>query len=118
MIRHIVLIRFRPEVTEATILAIFADLCALVGQVPGLIDLQAGRSASPEDIERGYMHGFTADFTDAAALAAYGTHPAHVRAAAEIEENAVDGREGVLVLDLPFAANAARVGEDVAGEVA
>lgn len=101
MIRHIVLVRFRPEVPEGTIAGIFADLGSLVGRLPGLIDLKAGRSESPEAIERGYMHGFTADFDGWEALAAYQAHPDHRRAGAALVAHAAGGLDGILVFDLP-----------------
>ena len=62
MIRHIVLLKARTEVTEAHIEGIFADLHAL--SVPGILAIHSGRSESPEKIERGYLHGFTIDFAD------------------------------------------------------
>ena len=71
MIRHVVLIRFRPDVGEEEIAAIFADLHAIQSKLPGLLSIASGRSESPERIERGYMHGFVADFADWGALAAY-----------------------------------------------
>ncbi len=104
MIRHIVLIRFRPEVSEAEIAALFADLPAIAEKVPGIGAIHAGRSESPEQIERGYMHGFTVDFTDWAALEAYQTHPDHRRLGAALVEAAVGGLDGILVFDLPCGA--------------
>lgn len=101
MIRHIVLIRFRPEVTETAIAAIFADLHGIKARLPGVIAITAGRSASPEQIERGYLHGFVADFTDWAALAAYQAHPDHRRVGAALVAGAVGGLDGILVFDLP-----------------
>lgn len=101
MIRHIVLIRFRPEVPQATIDAIFADLAAIRGRLPGLLDLRHGRSESPEQIERGYLHGFTADFADWDALAAYQAHPDHRRVGAALVAHAQGGLDGILVFDLP-----------------
>lgn len=101
MIRHIVLIRFRPELTESEIADIFAELHAIEGNIPGLIAITSGRSESPEKIERGYMHGFVADFTDWAALAAYQDHPNHKRLGARLVANAVEGLDGILVFDLP-----------------
>ncbi|NGM45389.1 Dabb family protein [Rhodobacter sp. SGA-6-6] len=100
MIRHIVLVRFRPEVSEAEIAAIFADLAAIRARLPGVIDIRAGRSESPERIERGYMHGFTVDFTDWAALAAYQDHPDHRRVGAALVAAAEGGIDGILVFDL------------------
>ncbi len=100
MIRHIVLVRFRPEVPEAEIAAIFADLAAIRAKLPVVIDIRSGRSESPEQIERGYMHGFTVDFTDWAALAAYQDHPDHRRVGAALVAAAEGGIDGILVFDL------------------
>lgn len=102
MIRHIVLIRFRSDVREDTIQAIFDDLHSIEGSIPGLGAVHSGRSESLEAIERGYMHGFTADFADWAALAAYQEHPDHKRVGAALVENAEGGLDGILVFDLPF----------------
>lgn len=102
MIRHIVLIRFRNDVSEGTIQAIFDDLHSIEGTIPGLGAVHSGRSESPEAIERGYMHGFTADFADWDALAAYQEHPDHKRVGAALVENAEGGLGGILVFDLPF----------------
>jgi hypothetical protein len=100
VIRHIVLVRFRPEVGEDRIAAIFADLHALAGRIPGLGAIHAGRSESPEKIERGYLHGFTVDFADWAALEAYQTHPDHRRVGAALVAAAEGGLDGILVFDL------------------
>jgi hypothetical protein len=100
MIRHIVLLKARPEVTEAEIAAIFADLAAIKDKLPGVLAIHSGRSMSPEKIERGYLHGFTVDFTDWAALAAYQDHPDHKRVGAALVAAAEGGIDGILVFDL------------------
>ncbi|MDX5350556.1 MAG: Dabb family protein [Paracoccaceae bacterium] len=99
MIRHIVLLKARPEVTEAQVQAIFADLHSL--RLPGILAIHSGRSESPEKIERGYLHGFTVDFTDWDALAAYQAHPDHKRVGAALVTAAQGGIDGILVFDLP-----------------
>ena len=101
MIRHIVLLKAHPEVTEARIRAIFADLHAL--QLPGILAIHSGRSESPEQIERGYLHGFTVDFADWDALATYQAHPDHKRVGAALVAAAQGGLDGILVFDLPIA---------------
>lgn len=103
MIRHIVLIKFRPEITETAINAIFADLHAIKANLPGVLAITSGRSESPEQIERGYMHGFVADFADWPALAAYQDHPDHKRVGAALVAAAIGGIDGILVFDLPIA---------------
>jgi len=100
MIRHIVLLKARPGVSEAEIAAIFADLHRIKGKLPGVLAIHSGRSESPEQIERGYLHGFTVDFTDWQALAAYQSHPDHKRVGAALVGAAQDGIDGLLVFDL------------------
>lgn len=100
MIRHIVLIRFRPEITELQIDTIFRGLQELSFKLAGMLALTSGRSVSPEQIERGYMHGFVADFTDWEALDAYQNHPEHKRAGAALVAAAIGGIDGILVFDL------------------
>lgn len=103
MIRHIVLIRFRPGVGEPAIAAMFAELPGIAAQVPGILAVHAGRSESPEAIERGYLHGFTVDFAGWEALAAYQAHPDHRRLGAALVAAAEGGLDGILVFDLPCA---------------
>ncbi|MFC2969217.1 Dabb family protein [Acidimangrovimonas pyrenivorans] len=103
MIRHIVLVRFRPEISEDRIAAIFADLHGIKDVLPGVLAIASGRSESPEQIERGYMHGFTVDLADWDVLAAYQAHPDHRRVGAALVEAAQGGLDGILVFDLPVA---------------
>lgn len=99
MIRHIVLFRFRPEVDEATIAAMFAEVAALNGEIDGLIAVTAGRSESPERIERGYHHVMVVDFADWAALARYQADPRHRATGAKFVAASIGGIDGILVVD-------------------
>ena len=101
MIRHIVLIHFRREVCEEAIAAIFADLSQIKKKLPGMLSMTSGRSESPEQIERGYMHGFVVDFADWASLAAYQKHADHKRIGGKLVALAEGGIDGILVFDLP-----------------
>lgn len=98
MIRHIVLIRFRPDVTEAQAAALLAPLAALSHRLG--FAATWGRSESPEQMERGYMHGFIADFADWAALAAYQGDAGHKAFGAGLVAHAGGGIDGILVFDL------------------
>lgn len=100
MIRHIVLTKFKPDTPEDKISAIYAGLAAVVDTMPGAKGFTGGRSESPEQIERGYMHGFVVDFDDWQALQAYQDNQEHKAFGAQLVENAVGGIEGILVLDL------------------
>lgn len=100
MIRHIVLIRFQPQVSEAQIATIFAALPRLAEKLPGILTFAFGRSESPEQIERGYMHGFTIDFTGWDSLQTYADDPDHKSFGNQLVAHAVGGIDGLLVFDL------------------
>jgi len=100
MIRHIVLIKFTRHASEPDIAEIFGGLAALTQRLPGACGFAGGRSQSPEQIERGYMHGFTVDFHSWEDLKTYAVHPEHKALGARIVANAEGGIDGVLVLDL------------------
>jgi hypothetical protein len=100
MIRHIVLTRFAPGVSEETINGIYAGLENLVEQMETASGFTGGKSKSPEKIERGYMHGFVIDFESWAALDEYAENPEHKRLGGLLVANAIGGIDGILVLDL------------------
>jgi Stress responsive A/B Barrel Domain len=101
MIRHIVLIRFRPDVSDEKIVGMFEALPRIRALLDGVLSITAGKSESPEQIERGYMHGFVIDFRDWDALAAYQAHPDHQRFGGQLVAHAIGGLDGILVFDLP-----------------
>jgi len=98
MIRHIVLIRFRADVTEAQAENLLAPLAPLSRRLG--FAATWGRSESPEKIERGYLHGFVADFADWAALEAYQQDAGHKAFGAGLVAHAEGGIDGILVFDL------------------
>lgn len=101
MIQHIVLLRLRPEISDAAIADLFAELHGIRGKLSGILAITAGKSESPEQMERGYLHGFVVEFTDWAALQAYQDHPEHKAFGAKLVQAAQGGIEGILVFDLP-----------------
>ena len=98
MIRHIVLVRFQSQVSEAEIAGIFAALPKLSARMG--FTYAAGRSESPEQIERGYMHGFTIDFASWGALQAYADDAEHKEFGGQLVAHAEGGIDGILVFDL------------------
>ncbi|MCC7320656.1 MAG: Dabb family protein [Rubellimicrobium sp.] len=98
MIRHIVLIRFRPDLPEDRIAALLAP----IGPLSRRLGFTAawGRSESPEQIERGYLHGFVAEFADWQALARYQEDADHKAFGAGLVAHAQGGLDGLLVFDL------------------
>lgn len=99
MIRHIVLITFKPETSESQVAALFAELEDIKSALPGMTAISSGRSESPEKMERGFKHGFVADFTDWDALQAYQDHPDHQALGAKLVAASVGGKDGILCFD-------------------
>ena len=64
-----------------------------------MVAVSSGRSESPEQMERGYMHGFVADFVDWDALQAYQDNADHQALGAKLVEAADGGKEGILCFD-------------------
>jgi len=98
---HMVLIKARPDVDEATIDLIFKDLRKIKSVVPGIGAIIAGRSNSPEHMERGYTHGFTVEMESYNILEAYQAHPDHRAVGARLVAATDGGIDGILVLDIP-----------------
>ena len=82
MVRHILLMKPRPDATPDAIESARAGLASLVGTVPGLLDFHWGENFAAVERTDGLTHGFSMDFVDRASLAAYGPHPAHEPVAA------------------------------------
>ncbi|NJM82754.1 MAG: Dabb family protein [Tabrizicola sp.] len=100
MIRHIVPIRFRDTLDEEAAEAILGQLSPLSRRLGFCCAL--GRSESPEHIERGYLHGFIADFASWSALAACQEDAGHTAFGARLVSHAEGGLDGILVFDLAF----------------
>ncbi len=100
MIRHIVLTKFKPDTSEDTIAGIYDGLSALSQKLTGAGGFTGGRSQSPEQIERGYMHGFVIDFDSWDALKNYAANEEHKALGGRLVANAIGGIDGILVLDL------------------
>lgn len=100
MIRHIVLTRFKPDTSEEKIARIYEGLSAVADKLPGAHSFVGGRSDSPEQLERGYKHGFVIDFDDWDALSAYAENPDHQSLGGQLVANAIGGVDGILVVDI------------------
>lgn len=100
MIRHIVLLRFRSEITIDQRNAIYNDLASLKSVVPGMLSMSYGANVSPEGKDKGYSDGFSMDFVDEAARDAYLIHPDHQAAGGRLVAALEGGRDGLIVVDL------------------
>ena len=99
MIRHVVLFKLKSGVDAATVEQVFSALKDLAHKVPGIISISTGDDNSPEGLQRGNTHGFTVDFTNAAARDAYLPHPAHQVVGNMIVGITEGGVDGITVVD-------------------
>jgi Stress responsive A/B Barrel Domain len=78
MLRHLVLLSFKPEAAAGDIDAVIAAFVVLRDQVPTVRGLEWGPNVSPEGLTQGYTHAFMLSFDDAAGRDTYLPHPAHL----------------------------------------
>ncbi len=103
MIRHIVLVRFRGDVTDQEKADIYRQLGALRDHLPGIVDFQCGANVSQETpLVRGLNDGFWFDFEDAGARDAYLDDERHKAAGGRLVDMAEGGLEGITVADFEF----------------
>jgi hypothetical protein len=99
MITHMVLLKIRPDVSQAKIDTIFKELAALRKKIPGLTSFAGGPYSSPEGLDRGYTHGFCMTFKDAASRNGYLSHADHEAVKALIGPALEGGINGALAFD-------------------
>jgi Stress responsive A/B Barrel Domain len=77
MLRHVVLIRFKPDTAPATIRAIETAFAGLESKIAAIEALEWGIDCSPEGKAQGFTHCFFLTFASAADRDAYLPHPDH-----------------------------------------
>lgn len=75
MVEHVVLFKTTPDATDEQKERMIAELGALKGKIPGIVDLSVGRNFSERN--QGFDIGLVVRFVDRAALEGYLPHPAH-----------------------------------------
>jgi hypothetical protein len=85
-VTHIVWIKFRDGVAQASIDKHVAALTSLEHSVPGIVQLTIGENFTER--AEGYTHGLVVILDDKAALTTYATHPRHVEVATALREDA------------------------------
>jgi hypothetical protein len=78
-IHHMVLLKFKPEVTQDKIALTFNLLGELQQLIQGITYFSGGPYSSHEGLNQGYTHGFLMTFESIAARDAYLPHPEHER---------------------------------------
>jgi hypothetical protein len=82
-VRHLILCRFRPEVSGQRVDEFFHHFRALTQKIPGIVGFECGSNNSPEGLDRGMTHACLLTFESAQARDAYLPHPEHRRFVAE-----------------------------------
>jgi len=78
-VQHMVLVKYKPETSDAMIATFSAELFALKESIPGIRYFRGGPYASPEGLNRGLSHGYLVTFESPQARDAYLPHPEHER---------------------------------------
>lgn len=77
VLRHVVLFKFKAEVTKEQVDEVVAAFGALPGKIPEIVDFEWGTDVSVENKSEGLTHGFVVTFKDEKGREIYLPHPAH-----------------------------------------
>ena len=102
MIKHCVLLRFKPNTPPETIDRIFRELAGLKGKITGLLGFEGGAYSSSEGLNHGFTHGFVMTFDTEENRDRYLPHPDHDAVKKLIFPNLDGGTDAVIAFD--FAA--------------
>lgn len=95
VLRHIVLYKFKAEITEKQIQEVVDAFSALPGKIDAIAGYEHGTNVSPENKSEGFTHCFVVTFRDTAGRDVYLKHPAHDDYVKVVK----DRREKVIVFD-------------------
>jgi hypothetical protein len=95
VLRHVVMYKFKPELTAAQVQEVVDAFKGLPGKIPTIVEFEAGTNVSEEGKSEGFTHLFVVTFRDKAGLKVYLDHPAH----ADYVKVVKDRREKVIVFD-------------------
>jgi len=95
MTRHYGMFQFKDSITNAQIDECFSAMKAMIGKIPGFLDMEYGPYDSSEGLNDGYTHGFIMTFENREAREAYLPHPIHE----EVKDLVVPRLERVVVFD-------------------
>lgn len=94
MIRHIVLLQFKPDLQQSIIYSALDQLGLLKKCIPSIKSFSYGKNCSPENLNQGFSHVFVMEFEDESGRELYLNHPEHKRIARDsilpLLENGLD----------------------------
>ncbi|MDA1229400.1 MAG: Dabb family protein [Planctomycetota bacterium] len=77
VLRHVVIFKFKPEVTAAQLDEVNRAFQNLKIAIPQIQDFERGLNNSPEEKNQGFTHGYLLTFASEADRDAYLPHPDH-----------------------------------------
>jgi hypothetical protein len=83
-IKHIVLFKFKQNISPSQITQVMQALEHLKNLIPEVLSYSGGKDMSIENLHRGFTHGFTMDFKNEADRDLYVDHPEHVKVVQEL----------------------------------
>ncbi|MDX1964215.1 MAG: Dabb family protein [Pirellulales bacterium] len=95
LLRHIVMYKFKPEVSATQVQEVVDTFAALPSKIDTIRQFEMGTNVSQEGKSDGFTHVFVVSFADEAGRDQYLEHPAHQAYVRVVK----DRREKVLVLD-------------------
>ncbi|WP_262250121.1 Dabb family protein [Parapedobacter soli] len=95
MVRHFGVFKFKEGVDDRRIAECFRAMKDMVGEIPGLLDMEYGPYSSPEGLNDGFTHGFVMTFDSEESRDAYLPHPVHER----VKEVVVPALDRLVVFD-------------------
>jgi len=92
MLKHVVLLTFRPEVDDEYVTTVSTELEALRGAVPEIVRLDFGRDLGISTGNADFA--VAAEFQNAEDFAAYLAHPAHLKVG-DLLKQGVQSKSGI-----------------------
>jgi len=77
LLRHVVCFKFKDSASQENIDQVVEEFVALEEKIPFIVDFEWGTNVSPENLNKGFTHGFVATFKTAEDRDKYLPHPAH-----------------------------------------
>ncbi|CAJ2649994.1 pop3 peptide [Trifolium pratense] len=78
IVKHIVLAKFKDEISEEQIDELIKGFANLVNLIPQMKSFHWGKDVSAENLHQGFTHVFETTFESVEAIAEYTAHPSHV----------------------------------------
>lgn len=98
-VRHVVIMKLRPETPPEEVDLILAGVAAMKQHVPGFLTSSGGPYRSDEGLHQGFTHAFSVDFDSLAARDEYLAHAEHEPVKQRIIDHLAGGLECVVAFD-------------------